>query len=85
MSFFIVTCTAVCSHKKPKRVCVREPLASKDGGGGEIHLGEFQFNLFLLHAHFQQKVFGYKWRGSTILYFCHNFPQILKGGTTEKK
>ena len=20
--FFIVTCTAVCSHKKPKRVCV---------------------------------------------------------------
>jgi hypothetical protein len=51
-------------------------LASEDGVGGEIHLGEgVSIQSFSLTHSFQQKVFGYKWRGSTrYLWSCNIIP-----------
>ena len=64
----------MCRHKKPKRVYVREPLASEDGGGSEIHLGEgVSIQSFSLTHSFSVESFWIQMEG---LYYTILLPQF---------
>ena len=55
-------------------MCVREPLASEDGGGGEIHLGEgVSIQSFSLTHSFSAESFWIQMEG---LYYTILLPQF---------